>query len=293
MTPRKSLIFLLSLFIITNTLGLMAAQNLQQMEGIQETREQNKSAASGVYFFALIGISTVLMLVLYKYKADVVVKGWFVLALFMTSVLFFDAFFVSYIALLLAGAAVFARFQTNNFYILNALTIFSFAGAGAFFGSIIGFKAAVTLFVVLSLYDYFSVNISEHMISLAKSGVETNTFMGFAYPKEEGGIDVSDMEDIDLDQEASEDVPEEQKAGLGILGGGDVVVPLAFAAAAMATYGIIPAIVSVFGAAAGLGFLLVKAQQGKFYPAIPPVAIGSMAGFGIAWGILNMVLPAL
>lgn len=301
MELNRGIILLVSLFLITNFLGLMAAQNLQQVEEIQETAEQNQSAASGLYIFLLIGISTVLLLALYKINAQLVIKAWFGLAMFVSTLIFFQSFFTPFAALVITAIIIAARFLVDDPGVMNALTIFAFAGFGAFFGSILGFEAIIALMVVLSIYDYFSVNISKHMVALAKFGMQTNTFMGFTYPKEEGGMQQGDVDDIE-DLEPVEDSDESsrtaasqgeaaKKRGMGVLGGGDIVIPLAFAAALLPDFGILPAAVSILGAATGLTFLLMKAQEGKFYPAVPPVAFGSIVGFGMTYAILQFVLP--
>ncbi len=348
MDRYESVIFLLTLFLATNLMGLMAAQNMQQHEEIQKTAEQHDSAASGIYFFIMIGISTVLLLLLYKYDLNLAIKGWLMLALAMTTLLFFTALSESIYGIIATVTVVIGIVFTDRPLVRNVLMMFPLAGAGAFFGSIFGVEAVLVLLVVLSLYDYFSVNISEHMVSLAKSGVESNTFMGFTYPREDGGIPLDDevadinadeqdaenadrdpvpqdqeLDDIELDESTdtvedtetddtdsddleqddtaeidesgapdSADAPlPDQRGGVGLLGGGDIVIPLIFAAALLQDFGTVPAVMSVLGAGTGLGFLLVKAEHGKFYPAIPPVAIGSVAGSGIGWFIMQF-LPA-
>ncbi len=303
MGSRTGLVLLLSMFLVTNFLGLMAAHNLQQETVIQETKAENQSAASGLYIFALIAVSTALLLILYKYNAQFVIKGWFALAITISTLIFFEALFLplpvpSLTALLLTLLAVGARFITDSPMIVNTMTIFAFAGFGAFFGSIFGLPAIIALMIILSAYDYFSVNISKHMVALAKFGMKTNTFMGFTYPKDEDAMDMENGDIQDLQPDADSTEPgetedDERGPGIGILGGGDIVVPLAFAAALLPNYGAVPAMVSIIGAAAGLTFLLLKAQNGKFYPAIPPVAIGSLAGWGVAWAVLEILLPAV
>lgn len=293
MDRNDSVIFLVSLFLITNALGLVAAGNIQQYEEVQETAEQNQSPLSGLYFFVLIGIATALMLILYKYNARFMIKGWFFLALAMTTLIFFQAVLPPMIALGVTVLVLLTRVYTKDVMLMNALTVFPFAGAGAFFGSIIGFQAALALLIVLSIYDYYSVNISKHMVALAKSGIESNTFMGFTYPKEDGGIQMEDIDEEATEQPEAAEPPAEQRGGVGVLGGGDIVIPLVFAATLLPDFGYVAAVVSVIGAAVGLAFLLLKAQQGKFYPAIPPVAIGSVAGFGVVWVVMNVLLPAM
>lgn len=299
---NRAVLLLVGLFLVTNALGLQAATELQQQEPIQDTAEEHQSASSGVMFFLMIGAATALMLLLYKYNARRALKAWLGLALFITTLIFFDAFMPPLVAGTVALALVTVRFYTDHMLAGNVVTMFSFAGAGAFFGSVIGYRAAVVFIIVVAIYDYISVNVTGHMKQLAKSGMSTDTFMGFTYPKDDGGVPVDEMDapdaaDEDMDTaETSDDAAtpaDGAKQQVGLLGGGDVVIPLAFAASLMPTFGQLPAYTAVGGAAVGLYLLLTKAQQGTFYPAIPPLAAGALLGAGIGVLLGNAAFIAL
>lgn len=274
---------LVALFLLANLLGLLAASELQGTAAVQQAAEQHEGASSGVFFFLMIGAATGLMLVLYRFDAELLIRAWMVLALFMTTFLFFGAFFDLVTTLIMTGLTFLGRHRARDFAAKNMYTVFPFAGAGALFGSILGFVPAVLLLALLSAYDWFSVNISEHMVSLAKSGLSSDTFMGFSYPK--GDADMTDIERM-------EEVPEQEVDGetvqVGMLGGGDIVIPMLFAVVVLRDFGPVPALFSVFGAAALLHLLLSRAREGQFYPAIPAVAAGAVGGFLIG---LLLTLP--
>lgn len=272
---------LVALFLLANLLGLLAASNLQGTAAVQQAAAQHEGAESGIFFFLMIGAATALMLVFYRFNAELLIRIWMVLALVMTTFLFFGSFFDLVTATLLTGLAFLGRYRARSFAATNLYTVFPFAGAGALFGSILGFVPAVLLLGLLSVYDYVSVNISQHMVSLAKSGIASDTFMGFSYPKEDG-VDMEDMEPVPAD-EADEDTVK-----VGMLGGGDIVIPMLFAVAALRDFGPIPALMSVLGATVLLHLLLTKSREGQFYPAIPVVASGAVAGF-----LLGLLLTLL
>jgi len=69
------------------------------------------------------------------------------------------------------------------------------------------------------------------------------------------------------------------KVNIAILGGGDIVFPIITAGIVLKTFGLIPAIFVIFGAALGLGLLFFLAEKKKFYPAMPFITAGIFAGF--------------
>lgn len=271
---------LVALFLLANLLGLLAASNLQGTAAVQQAAAQHEGAESGVVFFLMIGAATALMLVLYRFNAELLIRLWMVLALVTTTFLFFGSFFDLVTTTLMTGLVFLGRYRAQSFAATNLYTVFPFAGAGALFGSILGFAPAVLLLVLLSAYDWFSVNISQHMVSLAKSGIASDTFMGFSYPKQD--VDMEDMEPVPADEADGETVQ------VGMLGGGDIVIPMLFAVAALRDFGPVPALLSVLGAAVLLHLLLTKSREGQFYPAIPAVASGAVAGF-----LLGLLLTML
>ena len=64
------------------------------------------------------------------------------------------------------------------------------------------------------------------------------------------------------------------KISLAILGGGDVIFPIITAGVFMRAYGIIPALLIIAGALAGLTFLFTITKKGKSYPAMPYISVG-------------------
>ncbi len=279
MTDRsRSATLLTALFLIANMLGLLAAIRLQEAVAVQEAAAQYQGAEAGLMFFGVIGLSTVLLLLLYRFKADIIVKLWFLTALFMTTLIFFDAALPVIPALVLTGTVLLLRWQVPDRLLQNLLDTIPFAGAGAFFGSIIGIVPAAILYALLAVYDVIAVRYSGHMVTLARESAATDTFMGFTYtdgPSDPGQVSLEPADD--------------DGSRVGVLGGGDVIVPMLFATALIGPLGPGAALLSMMGAATALYLFMSRLSGEQFYPAIPVVGAGSLAGLAI-WYAVSLVV---
>ena len=155
----------------------------------------------------------------------------------------------------------------------NFTELFVYGGLAAIF--VRTFPAEYALFTVLmllvliSLYDAYAVWKSGHMIKLAKFQTKSKMFAGvvipYSMPKAPKGLPVKTV-----------------KVKTAILGGGDIGFPLLFSGVifrdlllrnAIAFAFLKVLMIPVFAAIA-LGWLLVKADKDKFYPAMPFISLG-------------------
>ncbi len=283
MDSDRPVVFLTGFFLAANVLGVAAGTRLYGTEAVQQASAAYQSPVSGLWFFGALVLATVLLLALYRYRKQLLVKLWFGSALVVTAFILFDAFFPPLPAL--AATALFAvvRFRTRNVQARNALDVASFAGAGALFGSLIGLQAALVFLALLSVYDYIAVNNIGHMVELARHGAETDTFMGFTAP---GAAEKMDT--------VAEDRAVEAEGGqVGVLGGGDVVIPIVLAVAVIPVFGVGAAVATVVGATTALFLFFTVIQRReteRFYPAIPVVGGGAL--FGLALWLLLVVAGA-
>jgi len=65
----------------------------------------------------------------------------------------------------------------------------------------------------------------------------------------------------------------------------DVIFPIITAGVFMASFGIVPAIFVTLGALAGLSYLFIQTQKGKYYPAMPYITIGIFIGLAL-WKLI-------
>ena len=73
---------------------------------------------------------------------------------------------------------------------------------------------------------------------------------------------------------------------MAILGGGDIVFPIIAAGVMLKTLGIASALLVALGATLGLAYLFFFAEKRKFYPAMPFITGGILAGILISYLIL-------
>ncbi len=272
----------LSLFIISNFLGILVALQFLTTEIVEKPVVVNENPISGLYFFGSLILATAIMLLLYKLKANFLIKLWFYIALFSTQLIFFSAFLNWIVAIVITTILTSLRLYVKNLYFRNSIYIFAFAGAGAFFGIFIGIIPSLILIFFLALYDLIAVNITKHMISLAKSGYSTDTLMGFIYPKKT------------IKGEEKNKTKTKSKKGkigteVGIIGGGDIIVPMIFSIAVLKSFGIIASSFTIFFSALFLLILMLNMKEGKVYPAIPAVCSGALVGF-LIWLAIHIFL---
>jgi presenilin-like A22 family membrane protease len=160
---------LLGIFLFSHIVGILAGYQYQQTALSQGTAVVNQQASSGFYLFGLILVATLLMILLYKFDFQRIIKLWFLSAIFITILLFFLAFFPPFLALGFAVAGFIVRKLVPDLWTRNLIDSLSYAGAGALFGAMIGVIPALILLGVLSLYDILSVFWTKHMVSLVKA----------------------------------------------------------------------------------------------------------------------------
>lgn len=282
----KPILMLVGFFVTANVLGLAAGIQLYGVEAVSQASAAYQSPASGTAFFAVLVAATALLLLLYRYSKQLLVKLWLGAAIVFTTLLFFDAFLPLAPALAATALLVLVRFRTGDMFVRSALDTVPFAGAGALFGALLGFQAVLVFIALLAVYDYVAVNYVGHMVTLAQEGVSSGTFMGFQYPK---GGDAGGGEEL-VPADAGGDA-EGERVSVGMLGGGDVVMPIVFAVSVVPLFGTGAAVSSIAGSTAALFLFLTVIQAReteKFYPAIPVVASGSM--FGLVLFLLVSVL---
>ena len=260
---------LVLLFLATQALGLFTADYLVR-EGVRATlvTDNPEDVENSLGLFAYILGFTAVLLVLIKFLKDQwlywVFKCLETAAVFFASLLVFNAFTDSLLILLAAAALVVARlFFTANLWLRNLATVLSTAGAGALIGGSLGVWPVAVLLGLLCVYDYVAVFKTKHMVTLAKSVASKNLSFTYALPTKEHVFE---------------------------LGAGDMVMPLTFAASALAAaktahafplYWVPSAAVLVASLAGLLATLLYASKRaGKPLPALPLQGALMLAAWG-------------
>lgn len=163
---------------------------------------------------------------------------------------------------------IFAR--GKNVLLHDLGIILGIGGIAAVFGLSISVEFGLILLVVLSLYDIIAVYATKHMVTMARSMVESGAVFGFLIPFEFRGFFHG---------------REEAKAGIGdnfmILGSGDIALPLIFVAS-LVRVSLISAIITAAFSLLGLfltHILFINQEKRRAMAALPPIATATIIGY--------------
>lgn len=244
---------------------------------VQLERPDLSPSESFWYMISAIIIGTVLVLFLIKYRKMYLWKTWFYLAVIICLTISLGVFIGGLSAFLLSLVLGYFKIFRPNMIIHNLTELFLYAGMAALFVPLLNMVFMSLLLIIISLYDYYAVHKSKHMITMATFQSNAKIFAGLLIPygKTKQG------EGKRTKRRATEKKEKQQRAA--ILGGGDIAFPLFFAGVMLKTYGIPESILIAVTTTLALSWLLFKGEQGKFYPAMPTLSIGCFLGWGIAF----------
>lgn len=245
----------------------------------RETGEPLLFILSGV----LIG--TLLLLLIIRFARVNFWRVLFFVAVLSTITVALGVFLDPLLAFVLAVALAVLKLFKPNQVMHNLTEILVYAGIAVLFVPLFNVFWAAILLLVISAYDAFAVWQSRHMVKMAKFQAGAGLFAGFHIRFQKGASPGQ--------KAARTERAEREGAGQGeaILGGGDVAFPLIFSGAVMewlvtaeqagkeAAFALTLAIPLVL--AAVLLLLLLKGREGRFYPAMPFLTAGCLAGLAL------------
>ncbi len=310
--------------LINGTLQNVTIEKLP--EGFQPPEGVNAGDLFKSMIIAFI-FAVVLLLVLMKFGLNRVLRYWFFIVVIIAIGLFFNAilrgilpvysFILSLIlAIPLAFYKIFKRdilihnitelmiypgiaavlvplFIDNKGWLAGKLTSFGLNLSSHFSGMLLIWPVVLIL-ILISIYDMWAVWHSKIMIKMAKFQMnEVKIFAGFFIPY----TGKKEREQIQLIKSKYKTQKSREKAlskkkikvNLAILGGGDVVFPIIAAGTVLRAYGLVPALIVIFGALAGLTFLFTISEKKKFYPAMPFITAGIFLGM-LLWWVMRLLL---
>jgi presenilin-like A22 family membrane protease len=268
-------------------------------------------AASLLYIIIAIGIGTALILLIVKFNKVNIWKAWFFLAVAMAIGISFKvilkdvipaAGFVSLLPWLIGGLFALLKIFWRNPIVYNISEVLMYAGIGLILAPIFNVLWAIILLVLISAYDMYAVWKSRHMVKMAQFQQKSTVFAGLMIPyklkKSKEEKSAAPMKaaakgaaaKTSAKTAASATASNATEDKTAILGGGDVAFPLIFEGvilrdlimkgvapnAAFLTIGIIVATTTI-----ALAWLFIAAKKDKFYPAMPFISAGCLAGWGI------------
>jgi len=252
-----TMLMIITLFLTAQIFGL-AINNFyftsQLPYGIKPP--EVKEEVSPWFFVSTLIIVTIVFLMLRKLKFELLLKLWFFAAFVAAVSITLSVFMEEWIAVIVATSLIILRMKEKDLFLHNITEILVYGGIVSIFAPILNILAVIILFILISIYDFIAVNITKHMIGLAKMQEELGIFSGLIVIN---------------------------RSEAAILGGGDVAFTLLFATVALRDFGAIPAILVVYGATLGIIALMLMGKKKKFYPAMPFISTGSLLGFAISF----------
>lgn len=236
--------------------------------------------------FVLTGvfIGTVLLLLIIRFAKVNYWKMLFFISVLSTMTVSLGVFLNALLAFAIALALTIIKIFRPHLLTHNLTELLIYSGIAVLFVPLFNVFWMVVLLLIISGYDAFAVWQSKHMIKLANFQTGNGLFAGLlinAGPKPQRAVKTN----------SSSSAPRKGKREIreAILGGGDIAFPLIFSGVVMdslaTTAGkdiaflkvlIIPLILAFV-----LFLLLTKGKEGHFYPAMPFLTAGCLAGFAI------------
>jgi len=232
-----------------------------------------------------IAIAVFLILFLMKIRAEIFLRIWFLIVVFLALSISINAFLINFpnssiIALVIALPLAILKIFRRSFVMHNLTELLIYPGIAAIFVPLLNIWTSVLLMLLLSVYDMYAVWKAGFMQKMAKYQMEkVKVFPGFFVPY----LDKKAKKQIEKLKSSKSKKP--IKLSIAILGGGDVVFPLILAGTVFNSLGFIQALIIIFGATAALGFLFYISKKGKAYPAMPFITIGVLVALGIVYFI--------
>lgn len=291
----KITILLLAMFIVTQFIGLYVVKHYMAEDNElpygMKTPEVEKESDFYTSFLPSIIIAFViaisLLFLLTKFKAEFILKVWFFLVVTIALGISFNSFVPEFrnstlLILIMVLPLAFIKIYKMNFLVHNLTELFIYPGIAAVFIPLLNIWTIIVLLILISAYDIWAVWHSGIMQKMAMYQIDKlKVFSGFFVPyiSKKVRAKIKKMKKSELKKKKI-------KVNLAILGGGDIIFPIIAAGVMLKTFGLGSALFVIAGATLGLGYLFLKAEKKKFYPAMPFITAGIFAGMILGYLIL-------
>ena len=254
-----------------------------------ERPEVKNQSTSFIWITISILAGTFLVLLLIKFNKPLIWKFWFFASVFFTLLIAFGAFMNIIIATALALIVALLKLYKPNVIIQNFSEIFIYGGLAAFVINIFNLFAAFMLLIIISVYDFWAVFKTRHMVKMAQFQSKSNVFAGLFIPYEIGNRNKGKVpltNPIKM-QVKTPHQKSEPKKSVAVLGGGDIGFTLIFAGVVMkglmiheqVLFGFLKTLIIPVFATIALLVLLFRGEHNKFYPAMPILSAGCFLGY--------------
>ncbi|MFH1721887.1 MAG: presenilin family intramembrane aspartyl protease [Candidatus Altiarchaeota archaeon] len=262
MKHAKTLVLILSIYLATQVLGLYVGSTL--IEKIEKNEfvsavENPESPGTSAQIFLYVLVMTGFVLLLMKYHLGIIIRIILVISILVGTGLTFWSLTGNEMISAMLTLWVFSLYllKGKNYQVTNFALFLTISGFGGWLGASLAFITALILVLILAVYDFIAVFGTKHMVTLAEESKGKYSFMVSA-PFDEGEL------------------------GLGT---GDLAIPLVFTVSVLRDYSIYSALTTSLGGFLGLASLIYLITQKKkaTLPALPPITIGLLLGFGIGY----------
>ncbi|MFH1237225.1 MAG: presenilin family intramembrane aspartyl protease [Candidatus Aenigmatarchaeota archaeon] len=270
-------------------------------------RPEMQGPETFLYMICAILVGTGLILLLVKFKKFGIWKAMFFFAVWMTCSITLGVFIDPLIALVFCIFLAFVKVYRPNIWIHNLTELLIYPGIAVIFVPLLDLPWVIALLLAISAYDVFAVWKSKHMVSMAQFQTKSRAFAGvFVTYKLKTQKSISKAAKTVKGRKAKTAAKgrtvaakEDVEYRNAILGGGDIAFPLIFAGVVMdslikmsiaKTTAFLLALIIPVVVAIALFSLLAMAKKDRFYPAMPFITAGCLAGYGILWLLISGII---
>ena len=296
---------IVTLFVLVQVLALALVAPFDAA-GYQAVPDgQTDNPLNSIIYVAGILVATGLMLLAFRYDADLLVRGVIALSAtyicyYVFSVLFppVDIAGIPVLALGVAVALVAAMLLYPEWYVIDTAGVVRGGGAAGLFGISFGVLPAVVLLTILAVYDAISVYGTEHMLDLADGVMNLRLPVILVMPLSLSYSFIDAMDATGSEDGESEDAEQEVETADGerdderdafFIGLGDAVMPTVLIASAAHFSDLptlvpgldapLPAVTAAVGMLAGLLVLMRMVAAGRAHAGLPLLNGGAIGGY--------------
>lgn len=285
----KVILIILVMFVISQLIGIYVVSHYVSNDlplgfEIPEPQDQGDYNQSLISLVIAFVIAVFLMLLLSKFKIELILRIWFFAVLVIALTVSMNAFIISFpfrfiliflISITLAYLTIFQR----NYIMNNIVYMLVYPGIAAVFVQFLNIFTLVVLLLLISAYDIWAVWHVGIMQKMAKYQInKLNIFSGFYVPymTKKLKLKLQKMKKSDLRKKKI-------RVNVAMLGGGDVAFSMIAVGVAFSTFGLTSALLVVLGSTAGLTYLLLSSEKKKFYPAMPFISAGILVAILLSY----------
>jgi presenilin-like A22 family membrane protease len=286
---KLPILAILCTFLLIQILSILMVPTFQETD--IRAFEDPESFYNPIYFIVMIIAFTLLILLLAKYKVNILIRIIIVFAVFSTLVLGFSAFIpeIPKISSMISSTAfsiipsallIFALLKYPRWYIMDAVGIILATTVSTIFGISLGIIPVMILLFLLAIYDFISVYKTKHMLTLADDVIDLKLPVLLVIPKKR----TFSLEE--LDQVRSEGGKERDAYIVGL---GDMIIPTVLVVSSHIYIGPMTTIGAMIGGMSGLLLLMKNVEKGKAQAGLPFLNGGAIIGFLIAY-LIGMII---